>query len=528
MRCLLVLAFALALLNPVVVQADIVVGGIGVPEGETHPISVFTSVAQGSVAPHRQIAGQSTQLREPSFGIYEPNHQLIYISDFRGAAIRVYPAFASGNVAPLRVLNPPDMGVTRAVAPVVAHDELGVILGGCCIYTYAQHASGDAVLPIRRLLWGGNGGGTELNNPTSLVYLPDLDMYAALDYERNPPNARRILFHHRVSQNYDAPAKRITGAGLEHAVGMTFDPATRRIFVLRSIPQGSGTRTIAISVFSDADSGDAVPMHTITSSGITVDGAKYFVGIGFDASTNRLLVSSSHNTPDTPSTNRVVALSANATGETSPIQVLTGETLSPKIVGIPFGVPSSPLALPPLVAIAHPTTIRYGQDSALSSHGGLGNGAVSFAVTQGAASCALPGSRTTVTAIAPGSCTVTVTKAAVGMIPPQTATVELIVIRALQEPLIMNATTDHLAVGESSVLSTSGGSGTGDVMFAVTVGAEYCTLNGNVLTGIARGVCEVYAIKLGDENYEPASTAMLSVTVTQEAVFSDGFETVEE
>ncbi len=42
-------AFVMALLNSLTVQADIVVGGIGVPEGEACPISVFTSVAQGAL-----------------------------------------------------------------------------------------------------------------------------------------------------------------------------------------------------------------------------------------------------------------------------------------------------------------------------------------------------------------------------------------------------------------------------------------------------------------------------------------------
>ena len=150
--------FVLALLKPLTVQADIVVGGIGVPEGETHPISVFTSVAQGGVAPYRQILGSNTQSREPFFGIYEPTHQLIYVADFRGDAILVFPAFASGNVAPLRVVNSPFIAAPRAVAPVVAHGEMGVIQGSCCLDTYALHASGEDVMRIRRLHWGGANG----------------------------------------------------------------------------------------------------------------------------------------------------------------------------------------------------------------------------------------------------------------------------------------------------------------------------------------------------------------------------------
>ena len=98
-------------------RAEIMVGGMGAPEGSTHPLSQFTSLAQGTMTPYRQIAGPGIQIREPLFGTYEPNQQLIYISDFRGQAVRVFPAFASGDVAPIRVINPPRLGQTRANAP---------------------------------------------------------------------------------------------------------------------------------------------------------------------------------------------------------------------------------------------------------------------------------------------------------------------------------------------------------------------------------------------------------------------------
>ena len=526
MRPVLVLACVLALLAAASARAGIVVGGIDVPVGQTHPISQFTSVAQGAMAPYRQIAGPDTQVREPYFGVYEPNQQLIYISDFRGKAVRVFSAFASGNVAPLRVLDSPFIASTRANAPVFSHNELGVIVSACCIDTYALHASGDAVMPVRRLHWGGaHGSSTELHNPNSLIYLPALDMYAVLDSERDPPYARRIVFHHRTSRDYAAPSNRITGPNLQGAVGMAYDPDTRRIFVLRSVPQATFPSVTygVISVFSDVATGDAVPMHTITSTDLYVDGAKYFVGVGFDPYTNRLMVSSTQ--PGMPASNRVVALSATATGATPAIQILNGTHLSANQVGIPFGMPQFPTTQASLIAIAHPTTFAYGQNSALSSHGGLGNGAVDFAVTQGAASCRLWASRTSVAAIAPGSCTITVTKAASTIFPAQTATIELIVTRAAQAPLILAATPDQITVGGTSTLSASGGSGDGALYFQILEGAANCTISGQIVTGIAPGTCSVYAYKEGDANYNVIGSQEVFVTVVQtQAVFADGFE----
>lgn len=64
----------------------------------------------------------------------------------------------------------------------------------------------------------------------------------------------------------------------------------------------------------------------------------------------------------------------------------------------------------PLTVVATPSTIVSGGTSTLSTPGGSGTGAVSFAVTAGTNVCSLSGS--TVTGTASGSCTITATKAA--------------------------------------------------------------------------------------------------------------------
>ena len=192
-------------------HAEIMVGGYLVTDPGNHPLSQFGNSAQGNMAPNRQISGPATQLREPHYGSYEPTQQLIYISDFRGQAIRVFPAFASGDVAPLRTIKTPLLGQPRANVPIIAHGELAVIGGGCCVMTFPLNTNSDSAPPIRRLLWGGNSP-TELNNPASLIYLPGSDEYAVLDSALASPFARQILFFPRTANGGAAPVRRITGS----------------------------------------------------------------------------------------------------------------------------------------------------------------------------------------------------------------------------------------------------------------------------------------------------------------------------
>lgn len=134
------------------VHAEMVIGGYGASE-TGHPLRVFGPDAQGAAPAEREISGPSTGLDEPAWGVFEPLEQVIYISDFNGRAIRVYPAFASGDVAPIRVLNPAIMGQTRANAPIPEHGELGVITSNCCISTWPLVSEGDAIR-LRAISWG--------------------------------------------------------------------------------------------------------------------------------------------------------------------------------------------------------------------------------------------------------------------------------------------------------------------------------------------------------------------------------------
>lgn len=341
-RSALALAAALAALaaTSLPVHAEMMVGGFGPSAEAGHPLRLFSSDAQGAAAPTREIAGPDTGLHAPMFGIYEPGQQLIYISDFYGEAIRVYPAFASGNVAPLRVLNPPLLGQTRANAPVPAHGELGVIASNCCIDTYAIDASGSDAVRIRGVHWGGGGSSlTELNNPSSLIYLPDTDEYAVLDYAFGTW-AAKIVFHARTASGNVAPTRTITGAGIAEARGLAYDRTGRRLFVLISGPAKNGIHPGRIAVFEDDAGGDATPLFAIEGPATQLDlpAGHLYYGIGYDPYTDRLMVSSTNHTAEG---NRAVVLPSGVAGNAGALQVLQGANLSPHGIGVPFGVPES-------------------------------------------------------------------------------------------------------------------------------------------------------------------------------------------
>jgi len=146
----------------------------------------------------------------------------------------------------------------------------------------------------------------------------------------------------------------------------------------------------------------------------------------------------------------------------------------------------------------------------LSTSGGSGTGAVTYAVTTG--SCTISGNALTAGRVAE-TCTVTATKAADASYTATSATTSVAVILGSQATLVATpAAASISAVSGRTTLSTSGGSGTGAVPYAVTAGS--CTISGNTLTaGNLIETCSVTATKAGDASYNPA-TATTSVAIT--------------
>lgn len=84
--------------------------------------------------------------------------------------------------------------------------------------------------------------------------------------------------------------------------------------------------------------------------------------------------------------------------------------------------------------------------------------------------------------------------------------------KARQAALVVSPTKSLAFVGETVLISVSGGAGSGASTLAVK-DASICSLNGSALALKAAGTCEVTATKLGDNAYLDAASASASVTV---------------
>lgn len=138
-----------------------------------------------------------------------------------------------------------------------------------------------------------------------------------------------------------------------------------------------------------------------------------------------------------------------------------------------------------------------------------GGGQITYSLVPGGA-CTLAGA--TLTSTGAGSCVVRADIPAFGgYAAANTGDVTVTVGKASQAALTLTASPSTIALNSTSVLSTSGGSGTGAVTYAVTGGP--CTINGNILSANAVGSCTVTATKAGDENYTQVVSSAITITI---------------
>ena len=158
------------------------------------------------------------------------------------------------------------------------------------------------------------------------------------------------------------------------------------------------------------------------------------------------------------------------------------------------------------------------QTATLSTTGGNGTGAVTYAVAAGSTSvCSVSG--TTVSILTAGSCLVNATKAADTNYLVQTSSVSINIARANQGTLTSTAASPSLNYNASStpttLLSTSGGSGSGVVSYAIAAGSlGICSVSGSTVSAITAGTCLVTATKAADTNYL-AQTTQVSITINR-------------
>jgi len=143
----------------------------------------------------------------------------------------------------------------------------------------------------------------------------------------------------------------------------------------------------------------------------------------------------------------------------------------------------------------------------VTTRGGSGTGAVTLHLVSG--KCLLRAKRLSVTS--PHACTVRATKA-------HDATHRSVTSKAVtfyfgftaQRALILTVSSVHATHGAHVRLSTTGGTGTGAVVYSVT--GAHCSLHGSSVTATRAGLCIVHATKNWSATYLPATAKFLKVT----------------
>lgn len=167
-----------------------------------------------------------------------------------------------------------------------------------------------------------------------------------------------------------------------------------------------------------------------------------------------------------------------------------------------------------LTAVATPSTVIYGNTSALSSTGGSGTGTVTFShgVSTG---CSVTGTTLSVTN-ASGTCEVTATKAADANYNQATSAGLTVTLTKADQATLTVDDPGTVTFGSTPQLATSGGSGTGAVTFSDGGSAGCSVTSGGVLTVTnASAACNVTATKAADNNYNEATSAQRSITLAK-------------
>jgi alpha-tubulin suppressor-like RCC1 family protein len=146
----------------------------------------------------------------------------------------------------------------------------------------------------------------------------------------------------------------------------------------------------------------------------------------------------------------------------------------------------------------------------LATTGGTGTGAVSYSVTSGTANCSI--SSGVASARYAGSCSLTATKAADANYLQKQVTGTLTFIKATQASLVVTSVSG--TYGTPITLTTSGGSGAGTVLFALSdAGTASCSVSGSLLSFTAVGTCRVTATRDADSVFDSRSSASTTITI---------------
>ncbi len=315
-------------------RADLLIGDFsGGDTAVAHRVLRFNANASGDVAPSGSFTTSASGplLQTPFHLTYEPVENVVYVADFFGQAIRVYPEDATGDVAPLRILNAPLIGQPRQVAISIEHDELLAGVSGCCLAAYARTASGNASA-LRFIQWGGSSGSlTRLNNPSGPVLRKLNDTLIVTDFQKNPDNSYSglVLTFDRTANGNVAPLSSIEGNLTllgSSAPAIAYDETHDELFV---VAVDGVTATYRILTFSGAAAGNVAPLRDIEGPSANLNGVS---ALAYDSLHDLLFVTEGGYNGITAN---VLVFPRTANGNVAPARVLAGANT---MLGYPIGI----------------------------------------------------------------------------------------------------------------------------------------------------------------------------------------------
>ena len=136
-------------------------------------ITVYPLKASGDTAPLRVIEGDKTQLNWPAGMAMDPEHGELFVSNDVGDSILVFRVTDRGNVAPTRVLKGPRTGIENPTGVFYDAENQEIVvsnMGNHSATVYPRAAQGDAA-PLRTIRAAPQGKrALAIGNPGAVGY----------------------------------------------------------------------------------------------------------------------------------------------------------------------------------------------------------------------------------------------------------------------------------------------------------------------------------------------------------------------
>lgn len=274
------------LVGSVASEAEVIVAGF---DGMTPAISAYAGVSDGDEPPLRRIEGVSTQLEFTSSPAIDTGRDEVYLAHTNPPRLLVFDLGATGDAAPLRVVEGNATGIVVPVGVAVdpVHGEVFFLRGVAPnhVLVFPRTASGD-VAPSRTLTL-----------PTTTVFGPKAIVYDAVHEElivavEDSVTGPAIHVFDRLASGTATPLRSITGPTtvLAGVFSLAYDSTHDELFVVQrnfSTP----TPTYAVHAFAGAANGTVSPLRTL--SGTTAfPNARPPQYIAYDAARDELVIDS--------------------------------------------------------------------------------------------------------------------------------------------------------------------------------------------------------------------------------------------